>query len=167
MKLKNSGKIENSTESVEFGLKWKLNLCMSRFGALQYSGEFSFLVTANEIEPCETGRMRAQWNFRGVQLPGAWGCIGKESVNAFLLHWQWNPQLLPNIYFPSFKATMRVEKFYSICLPAVPKFFLWRLHSLLLCIQPLYPQGYQKILFLEKKSNNLFILLIQVPNALA
>ena len=56
MKLKNSGKIENSTESVEFGLKWKLNLCMSRFGALQYSGEFSFLVTANEIEPCETGR---------------------------------------------------------------------------------------------------------------
>ena len=29
---------------------------MSRFGALQYSGEFSFLVTANEIEPCETGR---------------------------------------------------------------------------------------------------------------
>ena len=27
---------------------------MSRFGALQYSGEFSFLVTANEIEPCVT-----------------------------------------------------------------------------------------------------------------
>ena len=28
-------------------------------------------VTANEIEACVTGRMRAQWNFRGVKLPGA------------------------------------------------------------------------------------------------
>lgn len=36
------------------------------FGALQHSGEFSFLGTANELEPCVT-----QWNFRGVKLLGA------------------------------------------------------------------------------------------------
>ena len=24
--------------------------------------------------------MRAQWNFRGVKLPGTWGCIGKDWV---------------------------------------------------------------------------------------
>ena len=41
------------------------------FGTLQYSGELSFLSTANEIEPCVTGHMRAQWNFRGVKLLGA------------------------------------------------------------------------------------------------
>ena len=41
------------------------------FNALQYSGEFSFQGTANEIEPCVTGHMRAQWNFRGVKLLGA------------------------------------------------------------------------------------------------
>ena len=38
------------------------------FGALQFSGELSFLVTAIEIEPCVTRGMRAQWNFRGVKL---------------------------------------------------------------------------------------------------
>ena len=52
-----------------------------RFSALQYSGEFSFLVTANEIKACVTlGHMRTQWNFRGVKLPGAWGRIGKSNI---------------------------------------------------------------------------------------
>ena len=60
VKLKNSGKVEKSAESVEFGLKWKLNLFMSQFDTLQYPGEFSFLVTANQIEPCVTGAMEFQ-----------------------------------------------------------------------------------------------------------
>lgn len=47
-----------------FGLKWKLILCMSQFGTLQYSGELSFLVTCNGMESC----LRAQWNFSGVKL---------------------------------------------------------------------------------------------------
>jgi len=50
------------------------------FNTLQISGEFSFLVTANGFAPCLTGGIRAQWNFRGAKLPGAWGRIGKEWV---------------------------------------------------------------------------------------
>jgi len=35
MKLKNTGKIENTMQGVEFGLNRKLNLCTSRFITLQ------------------------------------------------------------------------------------------------------------------------------------
>ena len=65
--LKTLGKIENRIP-VEFGLNRELNLSTSPLITSQYTWEFSFLVTANEIELSVTGHMRVQWNFRGVKL---------------------------------------------------------------------------------------------------
>ena len=79
-----------------------------------------------------------------------------NEINTFLLHLQWSPQFTPNTLFPSLKARMHVKKFYSIYLPAEPKFFLWRhllfsvLHSATLS------SGVSENIALGKKSNNYY-----------
>jgi len=98
-----------------------MHLCRSRFSALQYSGKFSFLVTANEIEACVTGRMRAQWNFRGVKLSGAWGRIGKGNI-ALQVTALWNSYCFNSTSFCvswnnkelSTKSTEWLLKFWSV-----------------------------------------------------
>ena len=61
------------------------------------------------------------------------------------------------LFFPLFKATMHVKKVYSICLPAVPKFFLWRCLLFLALHFATLSSGVSGNIAFGKKSNIHFV----------
>ena len=56
-----------------------------------------------------------------------------------------------------FKATMHVKKVYSICVPAVPKFFLWRCLLFFVLHLATLSSGVSENIVLGKKSNIHFV----------
>ena len=61
------------------------------------------------------------------------------------------------LFFPLFKATMHVKKVYSICLPAVSKFFLWSCLLFFVLHLATLPSGVSENIVLGKKSNIHFL----------
>ena len=61
------------------------------------------------------------------------------------------------IFSPLFKATMHVKKVYSICLPAVSKFFLWSCLLFFVLHLATLSSGVSENIVLGKKSNIHFV----------